>query len=35
VSTEIGGFGVGSNFGWQISPTIGIDVNERVPIVDG
>jgi len=32
VYSEIGGFGVGSKFEWQIFPTIGIDVSTRVSI---
>ena len=29
VYSEIGGFGLGSDFGWQIFPTVGINFSER------
>jgi len=32
VYTEIGGFGAGSTFTWQVFPTIGIDVSNRASI---
>lgn len=30
--TEIGGFGAGSTFTWQLFPTIGINVSKRASI---
>ncbi|MCX6552417.1 MAG: hypothetical protein NTY02_15675 [Acidobacteria bacterium] len=35
VYTEIGGFGVGSTFTWQVFPTIGVDVSKRASIEFG
>lgn len=32
---EIGGFGVGSNFAWQIFPTLGINITDRASIAFG
>ena len=32
VYTEIGGFGVGSTFSWQVFPTIGINLSERASL---
>ena len=35
VYTEIGGFGVGSDFTWQVFPTVGFKLNERVSLEVG
>jgi hypothetical protein len=35
VYTEIGGFGVGSDFTWQIFPTVGIRLSDRVSLEVG
>ena len=35
VYTEIGGFGVGSDFTWQIFPTVGVRLSERASIEIG
>jgi len=35
VYTEIGGFGAGSKFEWQIFPTVGIDVSKRMSLEFG
>jgi hypothetical protein len=35
VYTEIGGFGVGSTFGWQVFPTIGVSLAKQVSIEFG
>jgi hypothetical protein len=35
VYTEIGGFGVGSTFGWQVFPTVGMNIGKRASIEFG
>jgi hypothetical protein len=35
VYTEIGGFGVGSTFTWQIFPTVGVDLTKRASLEFG
>jgi hypothetical protein len=35
VFTEIGGFGVGSTFTWQVFPTMGVSLSERMSIEFG
>jgi len=35
VYTEIGGFGVGSTFTWQIFPTVGVDLTKRAALEFG
>jgi hypothetical protein len=35
VYTEIGGFGVGSSFTWQVFPTIGVDLSKRASLEFG
>lgn len=33
--TEIGGFGIGSKFAWQVFPTVGVDVAKRAALEFG
>jgi hypothetical protein len=35
VYTEIGGFGVGSSFTWQVFPTVGVDLTKRASLEFG
>jgi hypothetical protein len=35
VYTEIGGFGAGSTFTWQVFPTVGVDLTTRASLEFG